>query len=550
MTSAQPTDWVQEAAPARKRSNFAPATTGQAQQRGRRGLGTVARYGLIALLGGLYLLPFMRVLSGAPDEGIYLYAADRVVHGAIPGRDFVQENPPGAYYWLAWFFRAFGTNLLTARTVLFFTAVATVITIFHLARRAGSSGTYAALFVLITSVPLMPINSPHYDSNLFALIAFAFFLRGCEFGDSGKQLYWPFAIAGVLAGWVSCILQQKGLLFLAAFSITALLLHRKRGIRLCMVMAACYASVILAEIAPYIVWGALPDLFTSVVKMPLTSYQGLNQVPYGFPIWTVWFPALYSQFRANAPVWIALPLLAEVSLPFIFMLIAPALVAVLGYLWRPGAFGKKLLPFWIAGYAMWLSELHRQDLSHLRNGCLLLAILFFALCERFGRRAPKRAALALTLGTLLMGTTSLNGALHAHQPIFSRRGTLVAHERYPLLDELIACTRPGDYAFVYPYSPVYYFLAEVRNPTRFSVIVDQHKGNPNMTEAVHDLEAHKPQYVIVDTTLQGDGMRTMFPAYRAPKPEDRVIDIYISSHYHLIRTQDGFELLERNGQHS
>jgi hypothetical protein len=487
----------------------------------------------------------MRVLSGATDEGLYVYASQEAAEGAIPGRDFVQENPPGAYYWLALFFRLFGTSMTTARTVLFFTGIATVVLLVHLTRRIGNHGIFVGLFVLVTSIPLTPINSPHYDSNLFALAAFAVFLAGADSMLQGTEKKWPFIVAGLLAGWVSCLLQHKGFLFLAAFVLSILVLHRRRGIRPSLLMVASYVSVLIAQVIPYLIWGAFRDFFFSTVMMPLSGYQSVNRVRYGYPLWSVWFPGLFGHLHANLSGFMTAPALVALSLPFLLMLVLPFLLAVLGYLWRRRVFEKRLIPYWIAAYAMWLSELHRQDLSHLRNGCILLVLLFFVLCKQFGKRGFKYLAISVAMGTVALGTTTLNGTLYARQPITTRRGTMFAQRKDPVIDFLLAHTHSGDYAFFYPYSPVYYFLADLRNPTRLNVIVDQ-RPSPLVTEAIHDLETKKPRYAVAYTKMLGDGMRTIFPAYRPPAPKDRIIDRYLDAHYHQVAFEYGYRILERN----
>ncbi|MBV8896706.1 MAG: glycosyltransferase family 39 protein [Acidobacteriaceae bacterium] len=505
----------------------------------------IALYGLIALLAGLYLLPFMRVLSGATDEGLYVYASQEAAEGAIPGRDFVQENPPGAYYWLALFFRLFGTSMMTARVVLLLTGVASVLVLVHLARRIGSNGLFAGTFFLITCIPLTPINSPHYDSNLFALLAFAAFLKGTDSLLEGEPRQWPFVVAGTLAGWVSCILQQKGFLFLVAFCATLLVLHSRRGLRGCLLMAISYASVLVAELVPYVMWGALPDLFYSNVVLPLSSYQGVNQVVYGYPLWTVWFPKVFAHVEANASALVTGPTLLLMSLPFLLLLAAPLAVAALAYWHRYRVFDNRWIPYWITAYAMLLSELHRQDLSHFRNACILLVLLFFAICDRIGTRWLRFAAIAVVLGAIMVGATDLAGTLSLNHPVTTRRGTLLAKARDPVLEFLISHTQPGDYAFVYPYSPAYYFLADLRNPTPLNVIVDQRR-NRLIEQAITGLDTKKPRYAIADTKLLGDHIRTLFPNFRPPDPKDRVIDRYIDAHYHQVGFEDGFRILERN----
>jgi hypothetical protein len=122
---------------------------------------------------------------------------------------------------------------------------------------------------------------------------------------------------------------------------------------------------------------------------------------------------------------------------------------------------------------------------------------------------------------------------------------MYAQQRDPVVEFLQSHTRAGDYVFVHPYAPVYYFLADVRNPTRLSTIVDQ-RDNALIEEAVRDLDTKKPRYVVEDTRLLGDGMRVMFPAFQPPAPQDRVIDRYIDTHYHQIAAADGFRFMQRN----
>jgi hypothetical protein len=194
---------------------------------------------------------------------------------------------------------------------------------------------------------------------------------------------------------------------------------------------------------------------------------------------------------------------------------------------------------------MWVSELHRQDISHFRNGCILLVILFFAICGQMGARPLKLLAACVAFGAVLLGTTDLNGTLYLNYPVTTRRGTLLAKRRDPVLEFLLSHTRPGEYFFIYPYSPVYYFLAALRNPTPLNVVVDQ-RSNRLIQETVTNLEAKKPRYVVAETMLLGDGIRTVFPGFRPPDPKDCLVDRYVAAHYHQVAFENGFRILERN----
>ncbi|MCZ6877710.1 MAG: hypothetical protein O7G29_06180, partial [Acidobacteria bacterium] len=49
------------------------------------------------------------------DEGIVVYAAERILKGEIPYRDFWGIYPPGQFYTLALAFNFFGTSLMVER---------------------------------------------------------------------------------------------------------------------------------------------------------------------------------------------------------------------------------------------------------------------------------------------------------------------------------------------------------------------------------------------------------------------------------------------------
>jgi hypothetical protein len=145
----------------------------------------VVPYLILAVVCAAYLWPFVRGFNDAPDSGIYLNGADLVSQGAVPSRDFVELQGPGSFVWLALFFRLFGTTFETARVVLDGTGVALGLLAFWLARRLGATGFWAALFVVMTAVPVLPMNSPHYDSNLFGLAALAVFALFWDCGAAG-----------------------------------------------------------------------------------------------------------------------------------------------------------------------------------------------------------------------------------------------------------------------------------------------------------------------------------------------------------------------------
>ena len=232
-----------------------------------------------------YFYLFVRVLWRIGDEGTLIYGAQLVAQGALPYRDFFEVMGPGSFYWLGLFFKVFGTNILVARAVLLFTASLTIILLYWMTRRIyqGPFELLPSLFYLLISFPLWPGTNHHWDSNLFALLAVgAFFL----WQDRGR--WWLLVLAGVLAGLTSCFIQQKGLFLVAALALVVLVNGYRAGeaksrVASSLGLLLCgYAAVGGLVLLFFYLAGGLSDLIYANLIWPLTRYENVNRVPYGY----------------------------------------------------------------------------------------------------------------------------------------------------------------------------------------------------------------------------------------------------------------------------
>ena len=114
-----------------------------------------------------------------------------------------------------------------------------------------------------------------------------------------------------------------------------------------------------------------------------------------------------------------------------------------------------------------------------------------------------------------------------------------------LLEFLKTHTDPSEYVFIYPYQPIYYFAAKLRNPTRYSYIQYSLHTRAQFAEAVHDLDQKQVRYVVFDTLLSGEHFQGMFPAYRQPEKSQLIIEPYLEAHYRLAYDLGRFHILER-----
>ena len=166
------------------------------------------------------------------------------------------------------------------------------------------------------------------------------------------------------------MIQQKGLYLISAMLLSSVWLLRARALKPAIILAGTYGVLVLLPFGVFAALHALPDYLYANYVWPLTNYSDLNACPYGFPIWRNLAVTLGND-SANPVAWMAdlassTPFFVIAALPFLLPFVA----------WR-----RVELPYWLAGYALWFAELHRLDMGHLRNGVVLLAVVFFAQCE-------------------------------------------------------------------------------------------------------------------------------------------------------------------------
>ncbi len=506
-----------------------------------------ARYLALAVLSAIYLYPFVRAIGNGPDSGIFLNGAAMVAQGAVPSRDFIEPSGPGSFLWLGLFFHLFGTTFATAHALLLATGVALTLLVFHVGRQMGSSGLFAALFVLVMLIPLLAYNSPHYDSLVLLLAAFSLFLIAWQrmLDDSRSRPYTLLASAGALAGFTTCFLQQEGLFLALALCASLLHLRRWRGLKEVAVLLAAYSVVLSVLFTGFAFAHALPDLFYANYLRPLTSYGNTNAAPYGYPVREVLRPIFQRALNSQVVPPIAFVETAVLTMPFLLVMAMPLLAMLATLASRLNPLKPRILPYWLAAYALWCSELYRLDIGHLRNGCVLLAVLFFSVCETSSTKWLQPVALLGIICVAFGGASQFAAALDSNLPLQTRRGTIYAEKQEPVIQYLEAHTKPGDNIFVYPYQPIQYFLNDLRNPTRYHCLVYGYNSEAEFTEAINALERNHVRYVLFDNEFSGDKLKRVFPSYRQPDPAHLLMEPYLAAHYREVDKAGRFTILER-----
>lgn len=492
-------------------------------------------YLLVAACSILYFLPFLRVLSHVGDEGTLITGAARVAEGQVPFRDFFEVMGPGTFYWLALFFKLMGTTWVATRISLLLTRLGITVLLFYLARRlrCGSEAVPVIFFVAISYNDWNAI-SHHTDSLLFGLLSLA------------ALVYWMdrprpimLFLAGAGAGVTTWFMLPKGILLCLSFVLVLWILYRREScVRSLLTLLGGYFLVIGSVLALFWRAGGLPHLIYANLLWPLTNYSGINAVPYG-----IGFRELYWENFVSA---FGVPISAFLSVPFLVVLGLPIFLGALCFRYRRVAFDRVTLPYWLAAGALWLSEMHRKDLSHIVYGSPLFVILAFYLYRQARGKWTQWTLQFIAIGAVALAGLNPLVAMVVSHTAYTRRGIVRdAFWTSSVVQFLNEHVKAGEPTFVYPYAPMYYFLSAARNPTRYSLLMYQMNTESQFRDAVQSLETNKVRYVVWDQSFQ-KWVNTWFPAYHMPPRDQLIMEPYLLEHYRVVgASKTGFQFLER-----
>jgi hypothetical protein len=492
----------------------------------------------------LCLFPFMRMMLPAGDEGVFIYDAVRIAQGQVPYREFFEMAGPGTFCWVALFFKVFGITWLATRLALMVTSVATAFMMFFLARRLRTGfDVLPAIFLLATLFGHMwPTISNHGDSNLLALLSFAAFIMWL---DNRRPVL--LVGAGALTAVTTCVLQPKGILLFLAFLLLLWLVCRRDSAFLSYVawLATGYFAIAACVLLLFGAAGGLHGLVYANIIWPLTNYSQINSVPYGFGLgefyWEPWTTSLSAAFSPAFGYAIS----GALVIPFLVVLALPILLPLLAACRGSQAFSRELLPYWIAGWALWLSEIHRKDITHLVYGSPLLVILLLRLVNQFGHAFTRKAIKLTALAAIALAVFNACLTLTAQTKTTTVRGSVYMFKRDPILDFLNTHVKPGEEMFVYSYSPMYYFLSGTNNPTRYSILMYQMNTDSQFLDVARSLKAGNFRYVVWDNVMDNKKIPTFFPGYHPPPKGERVVEQYLTRHFDVVYSNNGIRVLER-----
>jgi hypothetical protein len=444
----------------------------------------------LALIGCCLAVGLPRYLVGIDpgDEGFLAYGALRVLHGEMPNRDFWSLQPPLSFYSSATMFAVMGTSLASLRTLGLFLYISIPLLLFAVARqRAGRLASLAA------AAPALILGVPRYGFAPFAvwhgivasLMAAFCAMRAARTGSGRWAVATGFATA-------TTILSRHDQGFYIALSILTYLLALRwsgdaavsgrvpRLLRNWVVGAA--APLFLLAIW-WFASGALPSMFRQLVVFPLTTYAKTSALP--------------------MPVFMPGQSARELLVVATFYL--PPIVDALAGLWLVSAMiGRRFrvehahITFIVAWSAFFYCQvLTRSDLQHLLitlcpffvvlawGGSALTAGAVAAVRAKFGAGSfvsratrPVLAGVMILLGAWVLTELSPVAMPGTAMPLTTlnlERGGVQLDEHLATRVEGIVKTiqeysEPGSAILALPYAPMFYFLADRRNPTHWNYL--------------------------------------------------------------------------------
>jgi hypothetical protein len=517
---------------------------------------------LLALMAALLIvrLPSLAQPMG-PDQGLYAYVGERILHGELAYRDAWDQKPPGIHYVYALLRAVASRDVVVAAADLVVAALVAAL-LWSVGSKLGgpiAGGAAAAIFLLLSDPGFARMGGVRVRAQcetfialaVTAALALALASRGGK--DAGRS-------KGPL------LLVAAGLLIGAAF-----VLKYNAGIYggVVLIALALIGGVALMEFAWIAIGAAVIPLALAAVFWRGGALDDLYEA-------TIAYNLLYSG-ETYASKWDMLG----------YLIRFPLERARLEALWFVGGLGcLVLLVSGIRNRIAWL------PVAWVSAACLSIAINGSRnLPQYFLQAAPALALAAGLAGALVMPKLPVLlrwivvlavavGAWRAGDDPFpklvanlwhdtqfvigriDRRTHLARYggardaDKYSAIDNmdlgvfLSSRTQPEEYVYVFGFSPGAYVYAERRSASRFfwsrPVILDFNRAQAGYGVAglAADLERTRPAYVILQLRDWAPDVQDSGPFFLS-RPE---LGGWLRAGYHEIPALEGFQTWERNGR--
>jgi hypothetical protein len=436
------------------------------------------------------------------DEGLLAYGAVRVMHGEVPQRDFVSVQPPLSFYTAAGIFKLCGTSLVSLRGFGL-----SIFLLLPLLSYGVGRNFMDPVLSFAAATPGCILGLPYcnfvplavWQGIAASLAAVFFFLLAAL--STRQWLAFP---AGALSALSLFLRQDQAVYTMVSIVALTIALALARGdsipgtnLRRALLLWLAGIAIVLIP-AILICWriGALPEMFRQLILFPFTTYRKTSSLP--FPRFTVW-----------RSVW-------ETAVVLLFYL--PPFVQAIALLYLVQSvisrrFGRReaLLTFLVIWSALfYLQVIIRSDFTHLAITLspffLLTAFGWSIVHEKIANYRKLKLALSVVVAILvasflwILHSFALPDGTRANEQLALERGGVRIEQAHVIADfvqRLQASVPPERSILVLPYQPMFYFLCERRNPTRWNYLWPGDQTAQDHERLIEEAERDPPAIVLL-----------------------------------------------------
>jgi hypothetical protein len=436
------------------------------------------------------------------DEGLLAYGAVRVMHGEVPQRDFVSVQPPLSFYTAAGIFKLCGTSLVSLRGFGL-----SIFLLLPLLSYGVGRNFMDPVLSFAAATPGCILGLPYCNfvplavwQGIAASLAAVFFFLPAAL-STRQWLAFP---AGALSALSLFLRHDQAVYTMVSIVALTIALALARGdsipgtnLRRALLLWLAGIAIVLIP-AILICWriGALPEMFRQLILFPFTTYRKTSSLP--FPRFTVW-----------RSVW-------ETAVVLLFYL--PPFVQAIALLYLVQSvisrrFGRReaLLTFLVIWSALfYLQVIIRSDFTHLAITLspffLLTAFGWSIVHEKIANYRKLKLALSVVVAILvasflwILHSFALPDGTRANEQLALERGGVRIEQAHVIADfvqRLQASVPPERSILVLPYQPMFYFLCERRNPTRWNYLWPGDQTAQDHERLIEEAERDPPAIVLL-----------------------------------------------------
>lgn len=444
------------------------------------------------------------------DEGYILHAGQRIADREIIYKDFQYNYTPGSAYLTALSFMFFGESVLSGRILMLIMGVISSFLIYKTIVKTTNKPLLAinAVFLYLSWGPTH-INFPW--PVMFSLLAtfIVLYLLVVAVDKKSKRYYFW---AGISSFFVLMFKQNLGVGVIAACIISFVFIHKGNT------KTSKYLNYYFLGV------GVIALLF--LVQLSFTD----SLVPFIYYFYFITIKVILLENQLGTPFFYGEGLLKLVKAIFYTLPLTVSSFVIIHSIIKKAGLEKYIFLSLIPLFFYLLGIRPTTDLMHLTPLLALMSIPLSLMIFQIKDLRIKLPASLFSLGLIGLGFYSaiFSGHYKWGTPIVQQnhylsndRVKVFVGDDYsssiPLMISYIEeLTEKDDYIYVQRLEPMYYFIFDRKNPTRFGGVgTGMLKGKPEY-EALEDLKRSQPEIVI------GQQYKDM---------DDRVITKYIKQNY-------------------